>query len=491
MTNDPLMSDTGREQALPQLGLLEVRDKATGEHIGSVRTLSLGEALDAIEAVDRAQPIWASVSGHERAWVLRRAAVALEHRRQEITDLVIRETGGIRRKALYEVDASLDEIHEAAGLAMRPLAEILPSGASGRVNEVQRIPVGTVAVITPWNFPFILAIRAVAPALALGNGVVLKPSSDTPIVGGRVVAEILWEAGLPEDILRVIPGPGEVIGKALAEHALVDMLHFTGSSEVGHDLAVRAAAGFKRMSFELGGNNAFIVLADADPELASAAGAWSAFYHAGQMCVGAGRHIVVRPVAERYLAGLVERASNLRVGDPADASVDVGPIVSQRQWSRVMDHIRRSREMGARVLAGGEGESPFVQPTVMADIRSDMPVWRDEVFGPVAPVLVVESDEEAIAVANDTPYGLSNAIWCGDIDRGYDLAQGLASGMVHVNGATTIDEAHMPFGGCKRSGYGGRSGGEANLEEFTQRRWISLQRRRSSASDFTFAMDEQ
>jgi benzaldehyde dehydrogenase (NAD) len=266
------------------------------------------------------------------------------------------------------------------------------------------------------------------------------------------------------------------------------MIHFTGSSEVGHELATLAAPGFKRMSFELGGNNGYIVLGDADPEIASAAGAWSAFYHAGQMCVGAGRHIVVRSVAEEYTARLAERAKSLKVGDPRDSSVDVGPIVSQRQWSRIMDLVERTREMGATVLAGGTGEAPYVQPTVLGDITPGMPAWENEVFGPVAPVMVVDSDEEAIAVANDTPYGLSNAIYTGDVERGYDLARGLDSGMVHVNGPTTIDEAHMPFGGCKGSGYGGRSGGEANLEEFTQRKWFSVQRTASSVSDFEFAM---
>jgi benzaldehyde dehydrogenase (NAD) len=209
------------------------------------------------------------------------------------------------------------------------------------------------------------------------------------------------------------------------------------------------------------------------------------------MCVGAGRHIVLRPIAERYLARLTERAATLRIGDPRDPSVEVGPIVSRRQWDRIMSLIDRSRQMGARVLTGGGGDSPFVQPTVMTDVRPDMPVWQAEVFGPVAPVVVVDSDEEAIALANDTPYGLSNAIYCGDIDHGYDLAHGLSSGMVHVNGATTIDEAHMPFGGCKGSGYGGRSGGEANLDEFTQRRWISVQRLRALVSDFEFALGDR
>ncbi len=197
---------------------------------------------------------------------------------------------------------------------MRPVAETYPSGAAGRVNTVLRVPVGVVAVITPWNFPFILGVRAVAPALALGNTVVLKPSSETPLAGGKLVAEIFATAGAPAGVLQLVPGPGGRLGGLLAEHPLVDMVHFTGSSEVGHELATRAAPSFKRMSFELGGNNGYIVLGDADPEIASAAGAWSAFYHAGQMCVGAGRHIVVRDVAAAYIERLAARAKALRVG---------------------------------------------------------------------------------------------------------------------------------------------------------------------------------
>jgi benzaldehyde dehydrogenase (NAD) len=302
------------------------------------------------------------------------------------------------------------------------------------------------------------------------------------------VAEVFSAAGTPDGVLQVVPGPGGSLGGMLAEHPLVDMVHFTGSSEVGQELAAKAAPGFKRMSFELGGNNGYIVLADADPELASAAGAWSAFYHAGQMCVGAGRHIVVRDIADAYVERLAARARSLQVGDPRDRATDVGPIVSPRQWERIMDLVGRSQGMGATVLAGGGGEQPYVQPTVLVDVTTEMPVWHQEVFGPVAPVMVVDSDEEAIAVANDTPYGLSNAIFTGDVERGRDLASRLDSGMIHVNGATTIDEAHMPFGGCKGSGYGGRSGGDANFEEFTQRRWLSVQRTPCTPADFEFAM---
>jgi benzaldehyde dehydrogenase (NAD) len=467
---------------------IESRDKASGDLLGSVTSCTAEQATSAIERAHAARLSWAATSGHERAWVMRRAAIELERRRDEVIDLVIRETGGIRRKALYEVDASIDEIYEASALAMRPIAETYPSGAAGRANTVARVPLGVVAVITPWNFPFILGVRAVAPALALGNTVVLKPSSDTPLAGGQLVGEVFAAAGVPDDVLQVVPGPGDTLGRLLAEHPNVDMVHFTGSSEVGHELATLAAPGFKRMSFELGGNNGYIVLGDADPEIASAAGAWSAFYHAGQMCVGAGRHIVVRAVAEEYTRRLAERAQSLKVGDPRDTDIDVGPIVSERQRTRIVELVERSRAMGAAVLAGGSSEAPYVEPTVLGEVTSHMPVWQNEVFGPVAPVMVVDSDEEAIAVANDTPYGLSNAIYTGDIERGYDLAQGLESGMVHINGATTIDEAHMPFGGCKGSGYGGRSGGEANLEEFTQRKWFSVQRTASSVSDFEFAM---
>jgi benzaldehyde dehydrogenase (NAD) len=452
-----------------------VLDKATREPLAHAGVASVEDLDAAVAAAAAAQPGWAATSYDMRAAVLRRAAAALEARAGEIADLIIRETGSIRGKAEYEIGGAGNELHEAAALTSRATGEILPSHSPARLSIAERVPVGVVGAITPWNFPLILGMRVVAPALALGNAVVLKPSPETPLSGGLVIAELLADAGLPAGVFAVTCGDQE-IGERLVSHPDVAMIHFTGSSAVGSRIAEAAGRQLKRVSLELGGNNALVVLDDADLDQAAMIGAWSAFHYQGQTCITAGRHIVARELFDPYVKALATRAAAITVGDPAREQVGLGPMVNERQRDRAHGFLEASVAAGAQVVEGGRFDGLFYRPTVVAGLTADMPLWREEIFAPIAPVMAVDSEEEAVRLVNATPYGLVNAILTGDPDRGLRVASRVRSGMVHINDSTCLDEAHVPFGGLGASGLGGRSGGESNLEEFTERRWVSLQR---------------
>ncbi len=457
---------------------LAVLEKATGAPMGEVDVASVQDVDAAVEAAVAAQAEWAATPYDVRAGVLRAAAAALTARAAEITDLIVRETGSIAGKAEYEVGGAANELYEAAGLTSRAVGEILPSHSPGRFSLAQRIPVGVVAAITPWNFPLILGMRVTAPALALGNAVVLKPSPETPLSGGMVIAEVLAEAGLPEGLFAVVPGDQDV-GERLVEHPGTSMIHFTGSSAVGARIAATAGGRLKRVSLELGGNNALVVLDDADLEQAVMIGAWSAYHYQGQTCITAGRHLVARPLYDAYVSSLAEHAAAITLGDPAREEVGLGPMINERQRDRAHGFLTTSVEQGATVVEGGTYDGLFYRPTVVTGVDTAMPLWSEEIFAPIAPVLAFDSEDEAVRLVNDTRYGLVNGVLSGDPDRGLRLAGRLRSGMVHVNDATCLDEAHVPFGGLGASGLGGRAGGDANLEEFTERRWVSLQRDRA------------
>jgi benzaldehyde dehydrogenase (NAD) len=453
-----------------------VDEKATGRELGRSATATRADLDRAVAGAKAAQPAWAATGYDVRAALLRRVARQLEERADEIADLIVRETGSIRGKAQYEVGGSGNELYEAAGLASRATGEVLPSHNTGKLSIIQRVPVGVVGVITPWNFPLILGFRAIAPAIALGNTVVLKPATLTPISGGQLIAELFEAAGAPAGIFQVVTGPGGELGAAMAAHPDIAMIHFTGSSDVGRRIAETAGRVLKKVSLELGGNNAFVVLDDADIEAASMAGAWSSYHYQGQTCITASRHIVMRSVADAYQAALARRARAIVVGDPATDGVGLGPMIDEKQRDRAHGFLEASVRQGARLVEGGTFDGLFYRPTVLADVTPEMPAYTEEVFGPIAPITVVDTEEEALELTNRTDYGLVNSVFTGDIARGLAFAEKVRSGMVHVNDATPLDEAHVPFGGMGQSGLGGRSGGEANLEEFTERRWISIQR---------------
>jgi benzaldehyde dehydrogenase (NAD) len=454
---------------------LEVLDKAGGEPLAQAGLATVEDVDAAVDGAVAAQPGWAATGYDERAAVLRRAAAALGARADEIVDLIVRETGSIPGKAQYEVGGATNELHEAAALTSRPVAEVLPSHSTSRVSFAERVPVGVVGAMTPWNFPLVLGMRVVAPALALGNAVVLKPSPLTPLCGGMAIAQLFADAGLPPGVLAVLTGDQE-IGERLVAHPGTSMIHFTGSSAVGSRIAETAGRQLKRVSLELGGNNALVVLADADLGDAANIGAWSAWHYQGQTCITAGRHIVARELYDDYVDALATKAAAIAVGDPAREPVGLGPMINERQRDRGHAFLQEAVAQGATVVEGGTYDGLFYRPTVVTGVTPEMSLWTEEIFAPIAPVLAVDGADEAIRLVNDSPYGLVNAVVSGDPDRGLQVAGKLRSGMVHVNDSTCLDEAHVPFGGLGASGLGGRSGGDSNLEEFTERRWVTLQR---------------
>ena len=454
-------------------GTIAVRDKASGEIFARAGLATEPDVDEAVAAAKAAQPGWAAQTYTQRAGVLRDAAAALAGRAKPFRELIMRETGCIAGKADYEIAAATSELMEAASLASRPVGEVLPSSHPGRFSLSERVPVGLVGVITPWNFPLVLGMRVIAPALALGNAVLVKPSPETPASGGLAIAELFAEAGAPPGTTAILPGD-VAAGQRLVTHPGIAMIHFTGSTATGRQIAATASGLLKKVSLELGGNNALIVLDDADPEQATMIGAWSSFHYQGQTCITAGRHIVQRGIAGRYLAGLAARADAIAVGNTLTDDVGLGPMINSRQQERAQRMLDEAVAAGARVVAGGTSTGPFFRPTVVTDVSRDSQLWTAEIFAPIAPVLVVDTDDEAVAVANDTEYGLVNSVLTGDTARGVQLARRLRAGMVHVNDATPQDEALAPFGGIGQSGLGGRSGGDSNIEEFTERRWLTV-----------------
>ena len=456
-----------------QGGTLQTVEPATGEVLAEVGLANKGDVEQAARAAAAAQPAWAAQTGPERAALIRRAARVLEDNHEEFETWLVREGGAVPGKAGFEVQLVLAELWEAAALPTQPWGHLLPTSEPGRESIARRVPLGVVAVISPWNFPQILSVRAVAPALALGNAVILKPDVQTPVSGGILVARLFEEAGLPEGLLHVLPGDAEA-GSALTEDPNVAMIAFTGSTAVGRKVGEAAGRSLKRVSLELGGNNALIVLDDADLEVASSAGAWSAFLHQGQVCMTAGRHIVMAGVADEYLDRLAARASGLPVGDPNVEQVALGPLINERQLANVDRIVTQTVEAGAVVRAGGTHDKLFYKPTVLAGVTTKMPAFREEIFGPVAPVIVVQDEAEAVAVANDTEYGLVAAIQTGSRDRGRALADQLRTGIVHVNDQTLNNDAYAPFGGTGASGNGSRFGSQSSWDEFTQWQWLTL-----------------
>ena len=448
-------------------------EPATGIQLASIPQSTPDDVARAAAAAAAAQPAWAETNYQERARVLRRVADLFDAHRAEFGDWTMRETAAVRSKMKHEQSFAYYEALNASTMPSQAYGSLMPSAERGRLSMVRRVPIGVVGAITPWNSPTVLGMRVVAPALALGNAVVLKPDPQTPVTGGAIFAALFAEAGLPEGLLQIVVG-GADVGEALVTDPNVAMVSFTGSTATGRRVAQLAGNLLKKVSLELGGNNAFVVLDDSDLDAAASAGAFSSFQHQGQICMTAGRHLVQRQVADAYLEMLVAKARRLRLGDPYREDVQLGPIVNERQLARVDGIVQRSIAGGARLAEGGTHEGLYYRPTVLADVTTDLPAFTDEIFGPVAPVTTFETDEEAIALANASDYGLVAAIYTRSMSRGLALANRIRAGMVHVNDGTLNDEAVIPFGGMGISGNGSRFGGAANFDEFTQWQWVTL-----------------
>ena len=457
----------------PAGGSANINEPATGLSLGQIGIANADDVDRAARLALQARAAWAATPFDQRAAVLREAARLLKERAAEFNHWNIREAGSIPPKADWELHATYEQILMSAALPMQASGQLFPSSMPGRTNLWRRVPIGTVGVIAPWNFPLLLAMRSVAPALALGNAVILKPDAQTSVIGGALIAQVFADAGLPEGVLHVLPG-GPATGDALVRHPAVEMISFTGSTAVGRQIAQTCGAMLKKVALELGGNNAIVILDDADLDSASSCGAWGSFLHQGQICMQAGRHLVQRGVAEAYAERLAARARNLVAGNPAAQPVHLGPLINARQCDKVEQIVQASIAQGAQLLAGGVREGLFYSATVLGGVTPNMPAFTDEIFGPVAPITVFDTDEEAAALVNSSPYGLSAAVHSASVSRAMALANRLHTGMIHINDQTVNNEFHVPFGGMGASGSGGRFGGPANLEEFTQSQWISV-----------------
>lgn len=453
---------------------ITVTAPGSGTALGTVAGATVEDLDLAVASANKAQKAWAAAPYNVRAGVLLKAAQLLQDDPARLTDFLVTEAGSGQGKAGFEVGLVVSELQESAALASHPSGEIMRS-VKPRLSMARRVPLGVIGVISPFNFPAILSMRSVAPALALGNAVILKPDPRTSISGGMALAALLEEAGLPEGVLHVLPGGGDV-GAALVAHPHVPCISFTGSTSAGRKIGEAAGPLLKRVHLELGGNNAMLVLPDADVQAAASVAAWGSFLHQGQICMTTGRHLVHRSIADEYIAALTEKAKNLPVGDTTDPSNALGPLIDEKQRDHVHGIVSDAVSRGATVTAGAEYDGLYYQPTVLVDVAPDNPAWTEEIFGPVAPVQVYDTVDQAIDIINSSEYGLSVSILTSHAYTAFELCDRIDSGAVHINDATVDDEAVIPFGGSKASGVGGRFGGpHANLDTFTETQWVTMQ----------------
>lgn len=431
----------------------------------------------AIEAAHRAFPAWAEMKFTERAKALHRIADGIETRAPDFIAAAQAEGGGWYGKGAFEAHYMPEVFRSAAASCYAAQGEILPS-EYGKLSTATRYPMGVISVISPWNFPGVLTARGFAFALAAGNTIVLKPSEDTPYIGGIFFAEVLEQAGIPAGVFNVITCSRESVaemGDEMVENPLVKGVSFTGSTPVGRAIAAKAGAHLKKACVELGGKDSLIVLEDADMEHATQAANFGSFMHQGQICMSVEKVLVQESIYSEFLDRFAARAARLKVGDTADKSNVIGPLINDRQVARVKAQLDDALAKGAKVVVGGGINGRFVEPTILADVTPDMLIYQDETFGPVVPVIPFRTDDEAIALNNDTEYGLSAGVFTRDEGRALAIARRLETGMCHVNCSSVNDEPHVPFGGSKASGLG-RHGGRWSIETFTETRWITLDR---------------
>lgn len=450
-------------------------DPVTGEVATRAAAASIGDAQKAADAAAAAFPEWSRTAPGERRMLLLKAADILQSKVEDFAAAVIAETGSPGHWAHFNVGLAADMIREAASMTTQVTGEVIPANRPGSLAMATRQPAGVILSIAPWNAPIILGVRSVAMPLACGNTVVFKASENCPRTHALIV-ECFREAGLPKGAINLVTNAPQDAGKvveALIAHPRVKRINFTGSTRVGRIIAETAARYLKPVLLELGGKAPLIVLDDADIDEAVNAAVFGSFANAGQICMSTEKIVLDNAIADAFLEKFAARAGGLPAGDPR-GHVVLGACISADAVRRVADLIRDAVAKGAQVLAGGPADGPVMQATVVDKVTPAMRLFDEESFGPVVSVIRVDGEEEAIRVANDTEYGLSAAVFTRDIARGVRIAQRVESGICHINGPTVHDEAQMPFGGTKASGYG-RFGGKAAIDEFTELRWITIQ----------------
>ncbi|WP_135820480.1 aldehyde dehydrogenase family protein [Halostella litorea] len=463
-------------------GEIAVTDPSTRETVARVPAGVEADVDAAYEAAATAQDEWERAPPSERERVAREFARVLGEYEDAIVDLLAHEAGGTRIMGETSVRLASDQAAEAATLPRRMKGEQAASNVPGKENFVRREPEGVVTVISPWNFPLNLSGRAVAPAIATGNAVVLKPASNTPVAGGLLMARLYEEAGLPEGLLNVVTGHGSEVGDRVVEHPESDVVTFTGSTPVGRGVAAAAGENLSVASMELGGNNGHVVTADADVEAAVDAAVFGSFVHQGQVCISINRHIVHEDVYDEYVERLTERAESLPVGSAHDPDTVVAPVIDESQRDEMLGYVEETVDAGATLETGGEtiamdgvDDSLLVAPTVLSGVENDMAAACNEHFGPIAPVIPFSDVDEAVAIHDDTQYGLSGSVHAGDVGTGLRIAERLDTGMVHVGDQPVNDEAHVPFSGTKASGVGSYNSTDI-MDELTEKKWVSVQR---------------
>ncbi len=453
----------------------ENRNPANWEEVLGTFPLSGKEDVDeAVKAARTAFESWRLVPAPKRGDIVRKVGDLLTARKEELARQMTMEMGKVLLETRGDVQEGIDTAYYAAAEGRRLFGHTVPSELPNKFNMAIRMPIGVAAIITPWNFPMAIPTWKIFPALICGNTVVFKPASDTPATATALV-EILIEAGVPPGVVNIVHGGGSEVGMALVEHPDVDLVSFTGSTAVGKKISEVASRTLKRVSLELGGKNAQIVMDDANLDLALEGVLWGAFGTTGQRCTATSRLIIHETVYDKFLSIVVGKAKTLRLGNGLNPNVDVGPCVNEGQRNTVEQYVQIGVKEGARIVAGGKrpagnglAKGWFYEPTVLADVTQDMRVAQEEIFGPVLSVLKVTSLQDAIAVANNTPYGLSSSIYTQDINNAYQAIRDIKAGITYINSPTIGAEAHMPFGGVKETGNGHREGGWTVYDFFTE-----------------------
>ncbi|MGO4892728.1 aldehyde dehydrogenase [Flavobacterium sp. W21_SRS_FM6] len=419
---------------------------------------------------------WSLVGPNGRRAILNKAASALEARQDAFVAAMMSETGSTAGWAMFNLGLAASMLREAASLTTQISGEIIPSDKPGCLAMAQRVPVGVILGIAPWNAPIILGVRAISTALACGNAVILKASEICPHTHSLII-EALADAGFPEGTVNIVTNApedaGDVVG-ALIDHPAVKRINFTGSTAVGRIIARRAAENLKPCLLELGGKAPMLILADADLDEAVKAAAFGAFMNQGQICMSTERLIVVDAVADDFAQRFKQKVHTMPTGDPREGNTPLGAVVDEKTVLKVNSLIEDAVSKGATILVGGTSRSVLMQATVIDGVTKDMAIYSEESFGPVVAIIRASDEQQAIDIANDSIYGLSAAVFTQDVARGMTIATKINSGICHINGPTVHDEAQMPFGGVGASGYG-RFGGKAGIDQFSELRWITVE----------------
>jgi alpha-ketoglutaric semialdehyde dehydrogenase len=446
----------------------------TRDVIGTIEMASRDEARKAVESAYRAFHDWKRTPSPARGRIVAKAARLMEERKEELAAAITREEGKTLPEARGELTRAINVVEFCAGESRRMVGETIPSELPANFAYTIKESHGVVAAITPWNFPVAIPAWKIAPALVAGNTVVFKPATLTPATAVLLV-EIFNEAGLPPGVLNLVLGSGSETGDEILIHPAVKAVSFTGSTETGLKIYAQVAPRGVKVQAEMGGKNPVVVLEDCDMELAVESTAQGAFGSTGQRCTATSRAIVVDKIADDFVEKIVERAKSFRLGPGDDPNTDIGPSVDETQFNTVLKYIDIGREDGAELLCGGKrAESEdlrngfFVEPTVFDKVTTDMRIAREEIFGPVLSVLRVRDFEEAMAVANDSEYGLSSSVFTNDTNMAYRFIDEIETGMTHINSPTTGGEAHIPFGGIKNTGLGAREQGSTSLDFYTE-----------------------